>query len=294
LAHFFVKQGWPQEVIDPSEALLLEARQRVARQFGGVLPLNPGLGLPPQNEKAPLTRWLRGEGREYSSALSPQSFYDQVRKLLLGLEMEGAKVEELIEAAVFAEQGWMREASDPRDVLLLAARRAVAREYGGVLPHNPGLGLSPQSRKVPLTRWLWGERLEYSTNLRPQLFYDQVRKLLSGLGVEEAKVEEMIEAAVFTEQDWKRGASDPRKVLLLTARRAVARQFGGVLPANPGLGLPPQYRKAALTLWLKGEKKDVDENLLPQIRILLCEGSRTDSTEIESMITAALADQGTL
>lgn len=282
--YLFQRSGWPFGAKDPREILLFEARRAVARVFGGVLPRDPGLGLPVQKENSALTRWLSEGKLIYSKAIIPLSFYAQVRKLLVGAWVEEGLVEELIEAAIFRERGWDAAASDPSGALLLEGRRAVARVFGGVLPNDPGLDLPKQIENSPLTRWLRGEPLKFGTSITPQSLYAQVRKLLVGAGMKEGAIEELIEAAIFSERGWDAAASDPQGSLLLEGRRAVARIFGGVLPQRPGLDLPMQNQNSPLTRWLRGEKTDLDSNMLPQVRSLLIQAGGLDPARVDILL----------
>jgi hypothetical protein len=246
------------------------------------------MGLTDQYETSALNRWLKGEDLEFNSALSPQSFYDQIRKLFLGLGKTESEVEARIEATVFAERGWPQNASTPQETLRLMARRVVAKNFGGALPQRPKLGLPSQDKNVPLTRWLRGEDLEYSSSLTPQSFFDQARKLLLGLGEEPGKVEASIEAAVFAERRWPHEASTASETLRLAVRRAVARKFGGTLPSGVHPDLPQQGQRAGLSLWLNGEQPNLKPSLLPQIRILLREVVGLKETEAEALLQSAL------
>ncbi|OGQ04685.1 MAG: hypothetical protein A2979_02485 [Deltaproteobacteria bacterium RIFCSPLOWO2_01_FULL_45_74] len=180
----FESQGWNTSAKTAQEQLLLEARRAVALKFGGVLPRNPGLdGVLMQEARSYLTRWLKGEGVRFSKGHTADNFYNQVRSLLVGLGRKAQEVDDWIVDAVFESQGWSLSTKTAKERLLLEARRAVALKFSGVLPRKTELdGVLQQDDRSPLTRWLQGEEIRFSTRHTADHFYAQVRSLLVGLG----------------------------------------------------------------------------------------------------------------
>jgi hypothetical protein len=137
-----------------------------------------------------------------------------------------------------------------------------------------------------ITRWLKGKKLDYGKGA--QRFYNQVRALLKGLGISEKEIDEKIEAAVFEERGWEGEVKTRQEELLLTARKRVAQRFGGVLPQDTGIpGVSRQGERCALTSWIKEEKMDLDENLLPQVRALLIHEDFMSPEAADQLITDA-------
>jgi superfamily II DNA or RNA helicase len=283
----FEERGWGQEAKTAQDELLLKARKGVARHFGGALLKDSGIpGVASQGEGSFLTRWLRGEQIKYGKGSSPQVSYDQIRALLKGFGVSKKEIEAKIEAAIFEERGWERKAETKREELLLLARQRVARHFGGTLPQNIKMeGIPSQLERSPLTRWLKGEKMEYGPGFSVQDFYEQIRILLKGLGAPEKEIEKKIEAAIFEERGWGLDAKTSQEELLLLARRRVARIFGGVLPTHTGIeGIAMQRDGAPLTRWIDGEKKDLDKNLLSQIRALLVHEGFNPEEEADRLI----------
>lgn len=286
----FFEQGWSREAQGPQERLLLEARRGVAERFGGILPRRTGIdGLPIQSADSLLTQWLDGEPVDYS----PQSLYSQVRALLIGLGEDPRQIDSWIEAAVFADRGWSQTAGNAQERLLLETRRRVAGRFGGVLPADTGIaGLPKQTREAFLARWLSGERVEYSRSASPQIFYFQVRALLTGMGEDPQQVVSWIEAAVFAERGWNPTADNPRDRLLLEARRRVAERFGGLLPRDSGLDVPAQNTHSPLSRWLDGQPLEFSihypaQHFYSQVRALLV-ALGASTKEIDPWIEASV------
>ncbi|MFH0798669.1 MAG: hypothetical protein V2A66_00620, partial [Pseudomonadota bacterium] len=286
IAAVFEERGWTDAAATAGERLLLAARRFVALKFGGVLPQDTGIeGVASgQDNRGPLARWLAGKEITYSINLSAKYFYAQMRALLKGLGVKDKKIGRLIAAAVFEERGWANAAATAGERLLLEARRRVALKFGGVLPANTGIdGVAQQSDRRPLTLWLTGKGIAYSSKLTETILYAQVRALLKGLGADDERIDQLIEAAVFEERGWTDAAATAAEWLLLETRRRVALKFGGALPNDAGIeGVSRQSRnKAALTRWLSGKDVELSENLRRQIRALLTH---------ENHITPAVAD----
>jgi superfamily II DNA or RNA helicase len=290
-AAIFEEQGWKGEAVTAQDELLLLFRKHIARVFGGALPKNTGIeGIAFQTKYAPLRLWLRGEKKNYTATNAPQYFYGQVRTLLNGMGVLENIVKEKVNAAIFEERGWKQKAETAQDKLLLLVRQEVAQRFGGLLPGDTGIeGVSWQTKKTPLARWLSGEKIKYSGANSPKYFYDQIRVLLKGLGVSLKEIESNIEGTIFEEQGWPLKAENPQEELLLLVRTKVAKHFGGTLSFATGIeGVSWQSNKGALTRWINGEKKDFDKNLFSQIRALLThEGFKTPE-EVEALIAKAL------
>ncbi|MFO1519382.1 MAG: hypothetical protein U1F57_06960 [bacterium] len=293
-AAVFEERGWKREAVTAQEELLLLARKKVAQRFGGVLPRHPGIeGVGQQSEKSALTRWLKEKNIKYKAGTgsNAQYFYAQVGALLKGLGVSEGETDEKIEAAIFEERGWKREAVTAQEELLLLARKKVAQRFGGVLPKDGGgEEVGQQSEQSPLTRWLKGKKVEYSDKCIPRFFYSQVHVLLRSLGVSKRDIDEKIEAAIFEERGWEKEASTAQERLLLLARKKVGQRFGGLLPGRgrSGIeGLPPQHEKLPFTRWLNGKKRDLDKNLVPQIRALLIHENFMSPQEVDQLIGEA-------
>lgn len=103
----------------------------------------------------------------------------------------------------FVREKWPQEPADEGEALRYHARELVARRYGGMLPHDPGMvGVPSQDAASSLTRWLAGDPMRYSQSLPPSVWYAHVRALLLGLGEPSAEVETLITAAIFAERGW--------------------------------------------------------------------------------------------
>jgi len=296
----FAEQGWSRQATNPQERLLLEARLRVAERFGGDLPRDHGIeGVSIQNNQSALTRWLQGETVEYSINVLAQSFYSQVRSLLLGLGAEHQEVSSWIENTIFAERGWSLQATTPQERLLLEARRRVAECFGGILPRRPGIdGVSVQTVSTPLSRWLQQGEVDYSTKNTPISFYSQVRSLLLGLGGKPQEINSWIESAIFGERGWSLEATNAQERLLLEARRRVADRWGGLLPRNPGIeGVSVQSGHSPLARWLQGGRLGYSPTNIPQafysqVRSLLI-GLGGEPRDVNSWIENAIfAERG--
>lgn len=290
-AAIFEEQGWSMEASTKQEELLLLAREKVAQVFGGHLPNNTGIkGLPPQGARAAsLTRWLHGEKIVNSTGTTPQSLYEQIKKLLEGLGLDSSDIDGKLEAAIFEEQGWPMEASNKQEALLLLTRKKVAQHYRGRLPQQPGIsGVSLQGPKSILTRWLNGEEIQYG-RFTPKAFYDQIQILLEGLGLGSGEANNMIEEAIFEEQGWSMEASNKQEELLLLARKKVAKQFGGRLSIiyNVIDGIVSASVKSSLDAWLQGSSEDMTDRLAPRIRALLTHEYFMSAEEADRLIAAA-------
>ena len=296
----FEEMKWNHDVSTAQERLLFETRCLLARQHGGRLMARSEIsGVPGQNKRAFLTPWLGGKKLEPSRGLSTKNSYDQIRALLVGLKMETAQIDLLIEEAIFEERGWNKDASAAQKRLLFEARRRVAREFGGRLPACSEMDGVPfqGNDNAPLSRWLNGKKIIYSPKLTPAFFYNQVRALLKHLEFEELELERWIEEAVFEERGWNKNQSTAGERLLLEARKVVAKHHGGRLPALGGkiAGVPPQSNKDLLTLWLNGETIRYTSSRTPQlfydqVRALLT-GLGIPEHEADSLIIAARREE---
>jgi hypothetical protein len=165
----FEEQKWGREAVTAQDQLLFSARQGVARHFGGEI--KPKLEGVDTQVRAPVPRWLRGEHREHGAGgVTAQSFYNQVRALFGHLGSPETEIDAKVEAAIFAEQGWKREAGDASEQLLFMGRRQAARHFGGILSRKVGIpGIAPQREKAYLSRWLQGKNNNLDDNLTPQI-----------------------------------------------------------------------------------------------------------------------------
>ncbi|OGQ05483.1 MAG: hypothetical protein A3F82_00245 [Deltaproteobacteria bacterium RIFCSPLOWO2_12_FULL_44_12] len=174
----FEQEGWERTAETAQEKLLLAARELMALEFGGRFPgERMGIdGVSSQYAGRPLTRWLHGEKIIFKrGSIVAKSFYSQVKSLLLGLGRDRSEVDELIEAAIFEENGWERkDPSNARERLLLEARRSVTRNFGGKLPTLTNIkGISLQEKDTALTLWLNGKKVQHN-----YVLFTQIRALL--------------------------------------------------------------------------------------------------------------------
>jgi hypothetical protein len=217
-------------------------------------------------------------------------------KMVAHPERKGDAVEKLREMLVhiFGRMEWSTEPVDARERLLFEARGAVARWFGGVLPVDTGItGISAQMAKSSLTRWLRGDELRYSQRLSPSLFYTQIRSLLVGLGMDTDEIGDLIEEAVFEEREWEADNATACGRLLHTARREVARRFGGVLPGDTGIeGVSQQGNRAVLTRWINGRDEQLryHAQFYSQVSALLI-GCGMPPSDAAALISAARAEE---
>ncbi|MDO8527991.1 MAG: DEAD/DEAH box helicase family protein [Deltaproteobacteria bacterium] len=296
--HLFEREKWEHKADTAQEAILWRARNGVARHLGGKLLENMGDELPGQSETAPLTQWLKGEKIQFSSRITAQELYRQVRVLLIAhLKMEEKEALILIEEAVFEERGWSRENDTQKKQLLLEARKRVAIHFGGKLVNNMGDELPAQKETTPLARWLKGKFKFNISNPTPQEFYREVRILLTThLKMGEKEALALIEEAIFEEQGWKKEDNTDQKRLLLETRKRVAIHFGGKLLKNMGDELPRQRETAPLTQWLKGEKIQFSFQLTTkefyrQVRVLLTAHLKMEEKEALAFIEEAIFEE---
>jgi len=275
------ERGWPAEVRDGSDGmqvLLWEVRRDLARNSGGRLLIDHGIpNVPRQPDSAALTTWLRTGDVAFGQRLTRKEFFHQISSLLLFFGRTRDAAARLIERGVFSAEGWPGKAGTAREALLLAAQKLVAVHFGGRLPIDHGIAgvKDQQSDRAPITLWLRGEKIAYSRKLPPHLFYNQVRSLLVGLGMAVEEANRLIQKAVFEERGWEDHPETAKDRMLLESRRAVAVDFGGVIPAAHGLvGVSQQHAEAPLSRWIRegqiafgrGLKRD---EFFRQVRALL-------------------------
>jgi hypothetical protein len=248
----FEEQGWSHEVGSAQERLLLVARRGVASRFGGIFPTFAGIeGVPTQNQKSALYRWLEGERMQFFGYFSPANFYSQVIFLLRGLGAEETKVRFLITEAVFEEQQWDKENVTAKQRLLLKAREEVAWRWGGSVPVDPDIeGIPHQSSNCLFSRWIRGEAIQFSqgTSLR---IYAQVRALFRGVGWKEKRIDAFVSAAVAEEEKWQKKPSRAVERLVKATQEGVR--------ADQNLSIGPEAEKVLevknrviYTRWLEG------------------------------------------
>lgn len=297
----FENKGWGRDANSAEERALLEARRLMARQKGGEFPTHGGIeGISFQNEGSPLTRWLEGKGTKFGyRETSALQFYTQLKALFVGLGMEEEKADSLVEAMVFEKNDWEIGTKSASERLRFEARCLVARKFGGVLPiHTSIEGIAHQRRSAPLARWIEGSKISFSANLTAQVFYQKVRMLLVGLGMDGERADSLIEAAVFEENGWESDTDSASARLRFKARCLVAQTFGGVLPTDVGIeGVPMQKAKARppLANWLAGgeirfSKEISAKEFYMQVRSLLV-GLGMDEKDADLLIEAAVFEQ---
>lgn len=185
--------GTPGE--DPRERLRRIADELVHARYDGPLPNDPGLdGVPSQRKDRTLTNWLQKEGH-----IPNQSFYEQVRALLIGLGLDLDTINELITEAIFAEREWPYGAKNNRERPLFEARKLIAIQFNGALRFQLK-GIPAQNKDSTLRRWIGGKVIQFNHKLTPAKFYSQVYDLLvTTLKMEPEKATRLIIDAIIEE-----------------------------------------------------------------------------------------------
>jgi len=291
----FEERAWPREASDPRGQLLLRVRELVADRWGGEIPVSTGiLGVAPQTDMAPLTRWLSGEELQYTSKNTAQSFYAQIRALLGGLGVDAEESQDMIRRAIFTERGWPEEADNPQAQLLLEARELVADHSGGsLLQTNTIEGLAWQVEGSILKRWLDRGEVQFRRHNTSEKFYRQVRALLGGLGMGRDEIRGLTRRAIFAERNWPRQAREGQGQLLLRARELIADRWGGGLLVDTGIeGLAKQKENSSLRCWIEGrgiqyQGPNTPLSFYGQVRALL-EGLGVSAEETQSLVRHAI------
>ena len=117
--------------------------------------------------------------------------------------LEGSKEETIRD--VYKRNKWNVEEDTAQGHLLKEGRLGAIRKFGGRLPQETFVATVPEQNGVrsPLTRWLEGEKVTYSSRLTPGQFYKQIKALFVNVyGLDEKLVESWIVACVFEDQGW--------------------------------------------------------------------------------------------
>ena len=213
---------------------------------------------------------------------------------MIGLGIDKNGVNTLIVDAVFEQEGWDRKNDTPGEKLLLTAREAMASRFGGRLPTHAGIeGVPNNTPKLSLTRWMQGEKIEFTRNLTESNFYHQVRSLMVGLGVDKKRADELIVDVVFEQEDWPWRTDTAQQRLLLAARQSVALKFGGRIPRTSDIeGIARQTSEGfCLSLWLKSGEIKRRGYLFPQVRALLLHENYMAPEEADRLIAEASREE---
>ena len=261
-----VEEGWsPIEKLPVHKRELARlVRQKAIELFGGRLPARSfkyadGVSSGYLSEN-PTNRFLKTLEIEYSNANSPTKFWDDVERLLLGLEKDkdGSYVrvpmsnesKRIIYKMIEVEEGWLPIEKLPEHKRKLARllRQKAVELFGGRLPgkgfkYADGVSSGYLSGN-PTNRFIKTLEIKYSTGSAPTKFWDDVERLFLGLEKDKDgnyvrvpmsnESKRIIYKVIEVEEGWlpiEKLPEHKRKLARLLRQKAVE-LFGGRLPGK--------------------------------------------------------------